>query len=69
MKKISEVKPREFTSDEITDCIYVDCKKGGAKSIVKMSTIFDWIKTEANKNGLTVKMTNERIMFIRGNAT
>ncbi len=69
MAKISKLKPKEFTGDEINDCIYVDYEKGSTKSIVKMSTIFDWIKTEANKNGLTVKMTNERIMFISGNAT
>ena len=29
----------------------------------------NWIKEEANKNGLTVEMTDERIMFITKSAT
>lgn len=67
MAKINKgFKPKEFTDREVEDCIYVDNENGSEKSIVKMSAIFDWIKTEATKNGLTVKMTDERIMFISG---
>jgi len=67
--KISQLPEHNFTNDDIDNCFYVENMNEPTMKKVRMQSIFDWIKTEANKNGLTVKMTDERIMFITGNAT
>ena len=66
MKKINELKERKFTSRDIDHCLYVANMNEPDMHYVKMENIFNWIKEEALKNGLTVKMEGERIMFITG---
>ena len=67
MKKISELPECKFENDNIDNCFYVEDMNLPTMSIVRMMDVFDWIKQEAKKNGLTVKMTGEKIMFISGN--
>ena len=69
MKKIRELPIQEFTSNDIDNCFYVEDMNHPTMKAVRMGSIFDWIKEEANKNGLTVKMTDDRIMFISGKNT
>jgi hypothetical protein len=69
MAKISELPIQKFISDDIDNCFYIEDMNQPTMKVVRMQSVFDWIKDEANKNGLTVKMTDERIMFISGNAT
>lgn len=68
-RKISELPERKFTNDDIDNCFYVQDMNQPTMSYVRMGKVFEWIKDEAKKNGLTVKMTDERTMFISGNAT
>ena len=67
--KISELPEQTFTSDNIDNCIYIqDANQLEARNI-RLQTIFDWIKDKATKNGLTVKIQDERIMFISDMST
>ena len=68
-KLISELPERNFTSEDIDNCFYVQDMNQPTMNYVRMGKVFEWIKKEAEKNGLTVKMTDERIMFISGNVT
>ena len=62
--KIGELIPQEFNKNEIDNCLHVEYHNNQAVSIVKMSSVFDWIKERSIESGLTVKMEGDKIMFI-----
>lgn len=66
MPKINELPIEPFTDDKITNCFYVENMNTPIMKVVEMQNIFDWIKKESVKNGLTVKLNNNSIMFITG---
>jgi hypothetical protein len=63
--KISELPVKTFTNDSIDHCFYVENMNTPEMRLVPLVKIFDWIKDQANKDGLTVEMEGDRIMFIR----
>lgn len=66
MPRILELQETEFTDDQIDHCFYVENLNTQNMKRVRMSNIFNWIKETAIKEGLTVKMDGEQIMFIKG---
>jgi len=68
MPKISEYTQAEFTGDKIDNCFYVDRNEyGQATSVVSMLTVFEYIKKSAmEEDGLTVELTGNNIIFIKG---
>jgi len=53
MPKLTELPIKEFSSDMIDNCFYVDMKAHEMYK-VKLSEVFNWIKDEAIKNGLSI---------------
>jgi hypothetical protein len=68
MAKLGKLTPIEFTGDKIDNCFYVDINDNGqSKSLVSMKSIFEDIKSRALEDeGVTVQLTGERIIFIKG---
>jgi hypothetical protein len=62
--KISEIPVQEFASNDT--CFYIEVANRPTVKAVGMQNVFDWIRDEAIKNGLTVKMVDDGIMFISG---
>ena len=65
MLKISELPVKTFTNDSIDHCFYVENMNTPEMKLIPLVQIFEWIKEQANKDGLTVEMRDDRIMFIR----
>jgi hypothetical protein len=63
--KISELPVKTFTNDSIDHCFYVENMNTPEMKLIPLLQIFEWIKEQANKDGLTVEMRDDRIMFIR----
>jgi hypothetical protein len=63
--KISELPVKTFTNDSIDHCFYVENMNTPEMKLIPLVQIFEWIKEQANKDGLTVEMRDDRIMFIR----
>jgi hypothetical protein len=63
--KISELPVKTFTNDSIDHCFYVENMNTPEMKLIPLLHIFEWIKEQANKDGLTVEMRDDRIMFIR----
>lgn len=66
-KKISQLERAKFTSKTIDNCYYVERTNPFELKVVSFIDIFNWIKETAIKEGLTVKMVDSKIMFIKGN--
>lgn len=71
MAKISSFKPlpiAEFDGDIIKNG-YIVAERENRSVTINLQEVFDWIKEESIKNGLTVELKNNQIMFITGNKT
>lgn len=64
--KISELPKKVFTGEFINNCFFVDEINTTNMSSVPLRSIFDFIKSEALKDGLTVELKSDRIIFIKG---
>jgi len=62
MPKLTQLPIKEFTSDMIDNCFYVD-REAEIMYKVPMQSIFDWIKKEAENNNLSVEIKGDRIYF------
>ena len=62
-RKISELPEREYTNEEIGCSFFVDNPSDPLYK-VSLNKIFEWVKEKSLTNGLTVKMVDDKIMFI-----
>ena len=64
MSKISDLIRADFKGEMVDNCFFVaDMNKPEMRN-VPLKGIFEWIKEESNKNGLTVKLLDDNIIFI-----
>lgn len=64
--KISELPTKDFNSSEINELVFIQNQNTPEMYRVEMAKIFNWIKEQALSNGLTVELTGNNIMFIKG---
>lgn len=64
-RKITDLPKVKFTSDIINNCFVVNDPYFPVNRVA-MSDIFNWIKETAIKDGLTVELKDNNIMFIKG---
>ncbi len=63
--RISELKEQVFTGGDIDNCLIVE----GSNSLdtlrnVPLRQVFEWVKEQAEKDGLKVELTEDKIYFI-----
>ena len=67
--KISELPIKEFDGGIIDDNMFYVDDPYAPINVIKAESIFKWIKDKAEKEGLTIKIDGEQIMFISGITT
>jgi hypothetical protein len=65
MRKITDL-PVTSPPYEIENCFSVNNLNKPNMSRMNLGDVFNWIKEESIKNGLTVVMKDDKIMFIKG---
>ena len=65
-RTIHELEEAKFNSDNIDHCFYVQNLNTPEMQRIPLQNIFNWIKETALKEGLTVKLIDNNIMFIKG---
>ena len=62
--KIEQLPVRKFTGEEIGNCFFVQSPYDPVYR-VKMEDIFEWIKDKAFKEGLTIDLKDNKLIFTK----
>lgn len=60
---MKDLPKQKFTEDEISNAVCIG--DTSEMKAISLREIFEWIKNQSIKNGLTVELKSDRIIFIK----